>query len=1478
MTTLTAPVPPSLLEGFATDLSFSVNGVPIVMRDVDPTALLVDWLRSPDVGLTGTKIGCKQGGCGACTVVLSHWNEATRKVEHSSINSCLRPLASLDGMLITTVEGTGSVKADCISEVQECLALNNGTQCGYCTPGWIMNMTAAVAQCGRKPGTKAQIEELFDGNICRCTGYRPILYGFKKRFASDWNPVVDEHHCMTCIVDPAEQVGEVAPVNIAFPNALQKPPRPVAYAVDGYRWYRPVTLDGLLKVLQQFPDRANVRLVGGNTSIGIYPRTVENPHVFIDIAQIPELRDMRGTSTSLRLGGALTYRELISVLDDRIAATSEAGEADKASLPALNALRHMAGRTAGTIVRNAATLAGNTMLVVRHAEEGVPFPSDCFTALAALGTKVAILTPSWNVPREMDLLDFAAQWQASPDLKAGCVLVRYDVRMSGKDEYVQTYKTALREVNAHSIVNAGLRVRLDARQRVGEATLVFGGLTPVAQRMPLTEAALIGHEWNPATLERALKALGSEVDALFERDAARYAQLPDEGFSREYRRQLAESYLFKFYVEVRNWRHLPVPPAERSAADRPVRPVSHGTQAYVKYPAEYPGNLPFIKIEAYLQTTGEAIYTHDIPLPRRGLNGAPVQSTVALGSCVYAVPGIDGPATPAQVLAALRQKYPSVVDYVTAIDVPGPVFEGMAGDDPVFAVSVQVSQCPDGKLPADYDVSAPMWLSGFGQCIGMVLAENEQVAQEAAWMLQNDLCVFKAQKPLLDIPPTDVERNSIVFLDKPATAPWYSHIWKITREGSHLGWVPPREPDKPDPVEPVVAKDVQVPDGKHGLVRCTRVSSTQKVGSQIHFYMETQSTFAEVLEDRQMCIHSSTQDPNTVQGGVASALMLPLNKVDVRVRRVGGGYGGKCGQSVFPAVMASVAAWKTNRSVRLAPLRQVDTAMFGHRHSGLGNYNIAIGDASNPATHGKITGYQADYWLDGGRTYDCSFVISDCMSLRSDSAYSIPNWNCVSDVCRTNKTTNSSMRTVGMLQGALIVEDAIEAAAHSVGMLAEDVRALNLYMPGETTPYGEPLPSCYMKQVWDYTMEKSNFRSRLAAVETFNAQNRWRKRGISLIPVKYGSGFNLTMLEQGGALIEVYDQDGTVLVRHGGIEMGQGLNTKMAQVVAVALNVPMGIIRVAENDTAVVPNPESTGASTGTSFNGKAAQKACGELRKRLEQFCFRLLAAEGADWCRSKHVNFWDYPEGWRATVPDNPKQTLWQSIVSQAFAQRVNLSAQARVRIVGGGKSDTGLEFKIVDGQPATEPVDYFNGYTFSAACTEVEIDVLTGETTILRSDVVYDAGHSLNPAVDVGQVEGGFVQGLGYVTSEELTYQPADSPVTPSATRPAPGSLYTVNTWEYKPPAAQSIPVELNVMMFPRELAPASPDPGDVLSSKEIGEPPMTLAVSAFFAIKKAVMAARKDRGCEGWFQMEAPATVERVQEAISQVGFRKAASAP
>jgi xanthine dehydrogenase/oxidase len=523
--------------------------------------------------------------------------------------------------------------------------------------------------------------------------------------------------------------------------------------------------------------------------------------------------------------------------------------------------------------------------------------------------------------------------------------------------------------------------------------------------------------------------------------------------------------------------------------------------------------------------------------------------------------------------------------------------------------------------------------------------------------------------------------------------------------------------------------------------------------------------------------------------------------------------------------------------------------MFGHRHPARADFTVAIADGSDdPANKGRLVGLQNDFLLNGGWTYDCSLIVMDCLQLRVDSAYYVPNYGTSGDVCRTNTASNTAFRTMGLIQGIIMQEEAIEAAAHEIGMLPEDVRAKNLYRAGQATPFGQVLTDCYVQRVFETTRSKYEFDERRVAVNDFNRESRWRKRGISLIPVKYGSGFNLPMLEQAGALVEVFDEDGTVLVRTGGIEMGQGLNTKIAQAAAFYLGIPPSLVRVAELDTSVVPHPSSTGASTGSGFNAEAVRAACVAVVARLKEYC------------RIKGILF---PAGsQRLWDPHDPTgdNANWKRAVGEANNDRIDLSAQVRVPIDGGEVLDgVGLFFHDSprpEGRPtAKDELNYnFTGYTYSAAIAEVEVDVLTGETTVLRADIVYDMGRSQNPAVDVGQVEGAFVQGIGYVMYEELVYQP-------EGTALPPGVLTSTNTWEYKPPAVTSIPLEMNVDLFPCQ----DNDHDPLLSSKEVGEPPLTLAATVFFAIKHAVLAAREAQGDSSWFALECPATVQRIAQA-------------
>jgi xanthine dehydrogenase/oxidase len=332
----------------------------------------------------------------------------------------------------------------------------------------------------------------------------------------------------------------------------------------------------------------------------------------------------------------------------------------------------------------------------------------------------------------------------------------------------------------------------------------------------------------------------------------------------------------------------------------------------------------------------------------------------------------------------------------------------------------------------------------------------------------------------------------------------------------------------------------------------------------------------------------------------------------------------------------------------------------------------------------------------------------------------------------------------------------------------------------------------------------------------------------------------------------------------------------MCQIAALELDVPVELIDVEKPDTTVVPNPTSTGASTGTQYNGMAVRKACRKLRARLQKFAYELLNQRGADWCKANGVDFWNATDagGWKAIAksagPRFNKKTYWANIVGQAYNNRVNLICEASAKIAGGTDPVTNITFKSMTDQPhlpgitianvpsAAGEVDQFMGFTYSAAVSEVEIDVLTGEVTVLRSDIVYDMGFSINPLVDIGQIEGSFVQGLGYVLTEDVVYQNDPS-------RDDFGRLTTDNTWRYKPPAVTTIPIEMNVHFYPRYDKDVPPDPNELFSSKEVGEPPLVLAVSAFLAIKNAIRASRVERELSPIFDLHAPATVQEVRRA-------------
>jgi xanthine dehydrogenase/oxidase len=1491
-------------------VSFFLNGKAVTVNDPAPDLLLIDYLRSPEVGLIGPKKPCGQGGCGGCTVILSRWKGD--QPEHRAINSCLRPVCALGGLVVTTIEGTGAVRrpnpeflhhslvasraaarpnapappavvqaaaaakvkneavlksvsealsksgppmaklgsprADHPSEISNegvnpvayRLAMNNGSQCGYCSVGFVVNMSEFLIN--NPKATKKQIEEAFDGNICRCTGYRAILTGMKT-FASDWNKE-DEANQIQCIADPDTAAQKPGPLVIPFPPAAEAPAQPVTSHGNGQSWRTPAALAELAVLMHANRD-VKYRLVHGNTSYGVYQQEFDATKLFIDIRLIPELNvppDLR--DGVLRVSAGTTYADFISLLETIRDSSNENTRLGAALL--------MARRTAGRIVRNAASLAGNSMMVLHHIAKGTgePFPSDLFTALDAIGATIDYLVLEESgtfTPKSALVRDLAAWALNNPASINNIVLVSYLLPIGdSKNEAALAQKVALREVNAHSIVNTTSLFTLSSGNVISAASLVFGGIAPFPWHAAKTEAALAGAPLGLDAYKKVGAILATEVKDELALWADRMKGLPNEGFTNEYRIELATGLLYKAIVNAMEARAIAPPPeiATSGLVMWGKWPESKGTQHYAK-PREWnkPVGQPYIKITAMYQCSGQIHYVHELPVPPLTVNAAFVQSRRALANYYFMIPGDDKAVTAADLRRHLSRRFSSFIDLITHENIRegGINLQGMGMDQPLFAEQM---------------------VNFLGQSIALAIANTEQEAiRIAQYVMENCLGYYAVDwpapfdKPILSLEKA-IEAGSI-FPDTPESASYIAHIWKITRPGSQFDWTRDKNPLDREPC---------VRDGQVDGIDCVIVENAQSNGGQAHFYMEPQGCVAEPGDQRRFVIYPSTQSPMEMHQTSAMALGVRYNQVEIHVNSVGGGFGGKTEQARFVTGPTAVAAQAMKRPVRLAVRREEDTIMIGKRHAYYGQYQVAID------RRGTLHGFQIKMWGDGGAFYDCSFIVSNCVQLRTDNAYLIKNFQSQIDVCRTNTAPSTAFRSFGDVQGKNMVENAIDDAAFAIGMLPEDVRELNLYNRGDVTPFGQALSYCYMKQVWQYLKDKSNYSEKRASVDDYNRKNKWRKRGLGMMPVKYGSGYNLLMLEQAAAVISISQGDGSVYVHQGGVEMGQGLATQVEQVAAYVLNLPMEMIFVEGPHTAITPNPTSSGASTGTPYSCEAVKQTCQDIRKRMLDFGYQMREEKGDRWCTDNGIDFWNYPEGWAHVHKFRGQDTLiWSTLIALAYSKRVPLIATFTSKIRGGEVQIPAMTFKPQNEQPnipgitrdTNAPlgggVDSFVGFTYSAALSVVEVDILTGETQILSSDIVYDMGWSMNPAIDIGQVEGAFVQGIGYLTSEKLVFQEEGPEI---------GRLTTDNTWRYKPPATTSIPLELNTHLFPRDslsVAEIPENPNDIFSAKEVGEPPLVLANSVFLAIKAAIRASRLERGLSGLFRFDAPATVQEVRRA-------------
>ena len=614
-------------------------------------------------------------------------------------------------------------------------------------------------------------------------------------------------------------------------------------------------------------------------------------------------------------------------------------------------------------------------------------------------------------------------------------------------------------------------------------------------------------------------------------------------------------------------------------------------------------------------------------------------------------------------------------------------------------------------------------------------------------------------------------------------------------------------------------------DAQAALENATnRLQGTLKCGGQDHFYLEGQVAMAVPREGGDFLIYSSTQHPSEVQLLVAQVLDKPLNSIIVEVRRMGGGFGGKETQAAQWACIAAIVAHRTGRPAKLRLDRDIDMLSTGKRHDFRFEYDVGF-DAE-----GRIQGLVVNMASRCGYSADLSRPINDRALLHLDNAYYLENVHATTRLCRTNTVSNTAFRGFGAPQGMLCIERILDEIACSLQKDPLQIRLLNYYgeQPRNVAPYRMKVDDFVLSELTDELIQSSKYESRRQEIISLNRGLGTIRRGISLTPVKFGISFTMTHYNQASALVHVYT-DGSIHLNHGGTEMGQGLFIKVAQVVADEFSVPLKLVKITETNTSRVPNTSATAASSGSDINGKAAQNAALKIKKRLTKVAAEMFGVH------EDSVYFK------RGQVIAGKQSIAFADLVGHANRQRVPLSATGYYRTPKINWDRT---------QMTGRPFYYFG---YGAAVSEVELDCLTGEYRIRRVDILHDVGKSINPAVDIGQIEGGFVQGAGWLTSEELWWD-------------SKGMLCTHAPSTYKIPTCGDVPEEFYVNIWAR----GRNQEDTIYRSKAVGEPPLMLAISVFSAISDAISSLTD---YQRWPKLDAPATPERVLMAIQDISKQR-----
>ena len=1453
---------------------------------MNPNLTLAEYLRQKQ-GLTGTKVGCGEGGCGSCAVVLSRWDAEKKRQIIRSVNSCLRPLAACHGWAITTVEGLrrrdsvpavgdDATKAETLHPIPRRLAQLNGLQCGFCSPGMIMTMFAALR---RNPDVKmADMEAQFDGNICRCTGYRPIL-DCAKSFASDSN-VVD--HINARKIPPGGY--DRKRWDYMFPEDLKQSEMPnykLRFQQDGLLWLKPKrSLKSLMELVSRHPQ---AHLCVGGTAVGIYKAqplrdpseltraddngdaasgtkkvnlwnilsedqqsqsdiasaagggadgrsapssdakietadtttsgaglsgatsasdkstgAISAPSVKIDASDVPEMLIIAESRVDKRQGLEVGAAITIDVFHGALIDWSRAGKAPSFKVLAAHLLK-----IANVHVRRAGSIGGNLIMAKRYG-----FLSDLATILLGAGAVVTWVGAARSVRGGsrrgsigIGLFSSMRTWTqtiedflSTPEMPPGAVVLSVHIPFPRQDTVLKTYRAAIRPLNSHAIVNAAFSARLETKGEgsvITDAIAAYGGLMnhegPGAHaiRMPVLEKALNGQQLNNDVFDKARAALRDEAKAIVSKAG---------GMRADTRLALADAFLVRFLLS------LPGAPERVKGSVRGSRDgisavwsaVSESRQDYTFPNTHAPVSAPVRKKCGRLLASGKARFTDDRKAPHGALYACLVPARRARAE----VKAID--------VSAARNT-PGYVGFVGASETLAlegltNSFSPMGEPYPLPRHLFFLYGTPYVFLPIG-NVS-----SYHGQPVGLVLADTPLHAREAARRVR---IVFGHAKPVILGVHDSAEQKQFI-------------------------------PDMSSSGLPTVAQHT-VGDAKHVLEEAAagdhgRASGRLSTGSQLHFFMEPTCVDAIPEDDGGMSVALPAQWPQGVNEVVARVLGVPQHAVNVTINRAGGSFGGRALVAGLFAAAASLAAKKHGRPVRLHVDRNTEMSITGGRCEMEVDYEVAYDKKT-----GQLKALRTNTTCNAGHSVGIAWFTNMSVASALSQAYRIPALKTDSRTALTNTAVRNVMRGPGEIQASITMETILEHVAHDCRLPTHEVRKRNLHAGGQDfkVPNGKTVraASYTVPKMWESLEKKSEYSRRAAAIAEFNKTNRLKKRGIAMTPVRY----EVNVFKR-SAIVNVYP-DGSILVHHGGCDMGQGINIKVAQVVAHQLGTLLGepldmdLVRFGRMSTGVLPSQTFTGGSTTSEGAAEAARRACEVMVARFKPVlaALREKAAAKAAEERKKMAseeakggenNDNGSPEGGTAAAAAT---LTWNTLCAAAEGANVHMQAT-------GHWDDTKDENKA-------------NYMCWGVGCSEVELDVLTGETAVIRVDLVYDAAKSLNPAIDIGQAEGAFMQGLGFVLQEQVLYDKWN------------GELISNGTWEYKPPLAVNVPRQFSVYLHSGNTT------GRILSSKASGEPPLVLATSVFAALRGAIASARFDVGEKAFFEMPVPCTIESVLRLVA-----------